>query len=179
MAQRSTRTFLRLPLTAVAVLFVVLGAGVGCAHYRLGTGGQLAIETLYLPPVANTAAVPQATALVTREVRLALIRDGRVRLVESPDEADAVLQLTLEDYAREMTTTLASDTGRARKFDVTLRTRCVMTHQETGEVLLDRTIDSTRQIFTDDGQLAAEYQNLPQIAQLLANRVAHAVLDVW
>lgn len=165
-------------LRLVALAFVAALAG--CSHYQLGTRSELAFSSLYIAPVGNEATVPQAVALVTREVRLAFLRDGRVQLAASPEAADAVLTVTLADYGREMTTSRARDTGLARKFDVTLAAVCTLTDARTGEIYFtDRPITSTRQVFTDEGQLPAEYQTLPQLAQLLADRVAHAVLDVW
>jgi hypothetical protein len=163
-----------------------------CSHYRLGTGQPAAFGTLYIAPVENDALVPQAVALVTRELRTAFINDGRVRLVASADEADATLHLTLVTYGREMTTARVEDTGLARKFDLTLAATCTLQDQRTGTALLDtRPISVVRQIFADGegftingqpapgGQNPAEYQTLPLLAQQLANQVLHLALDTW
>ena len=169
-----TATARLLLLCALALL-----AG-GCAGYRFGSGSELAFESIYIPPVDNQAPVPQAVALVTREVRAAFVRDGRVRLANSAADADVILEISLNSYGRQMTSVQPQDTALARKFDVTLAALCTLRDARTGEPLFeDRPIESTRQIFTDGGQLPAEYQTLPNIAQLLADRVLHAVLDVW
>lgn len=169
--------------TAVARLLLLcafaLLAG-GCASYRLGTGAKLAFDSIYIPPADNPAAVPQATALVTREIRSAFMRDGRVSLANSAADADVILEITLGSYDRQMTAVQPQDTALARKFDITLTALCTLRNAHTGEVLFEnRPVESTRQVFTDGGQLPAEYQTLPNIAQLLADRVLHAVLDVW
>ena len=154
--------------------------GAGCTNYRLGTGAEPAFASVYIPPVSNPATVPQAVALVTREVRLAFLRDGRVRLADSAADADAILEITLQGYERATTAVQAQDTALARKFDVTLTALCTLRRTDSGEVVFaDRPVESTRQVFTDEGQLPAEYQTLPNTAQLLADRVVHAVLDVW
>lgn len=174
---RPRRILLHVPgLVGLVGLALLLA---GCGHYRLGTPGALTFRTLYLPPVTNEALVPQAVALVSRELRSAFLRDGRVQLVESPESADTVLAVSLADYGRTATTALPDDTGRARKFDLTLEAEITLTRASSGERLLQRRVAVTRQLFTDGGQLPAEYQTLPLLAQQLADRVTHAVLDVW
>lgn len=161
---------------ALAAAALLLSA---CAGYRLGTEGSLDFQTLYVAPVANDAIVPQAVALVSREIRAAFARDGRITLVDSPEDADAVLTVGLAGYGRTVTTAHPEDTGRARKFDLMLEAEILLDRPGSGEPLLQRRVAVTRQIFTDGGQLPAEYQALPHLAQQLADRVTHAALDVW
>ena len=159
------------------ILLLVL---TGCAHYQLGTGATPGFQSVYLAPVENSAGVPQAVALVSRELRLAFARDGRVSLAGGPAAAEAEVAVALIDYRRDMTAVRPADTALARKFDVTLTARLTLTHRRTGQVLIEpRDIAVTRQIFTDHGQIPAEYQVLPQLAAELGDRVTHAVLDVW
>ena len=163
-----------------------------CSHYQLGTGNQVTFATLYVAPVRNDANLPQAVAVVSRELRQAFLQDGRVRLGSSADEADATLHVTLVDYGRTMTTARVEDTGLARKFDLALEADCTLRDERTGALLMEtRRLAVTRQVFTDGdgfsiggqvapgGQNPAEYQTLPLLAEQLADRVIHAVLDVW
>lgn len=175
------RDLFRLPRLVSLVVCTWLGLGSSCAHYQLGTSAApLAFESIYIAPVTNTAAVPQAVALVSRELRTALLRDGRVTLAADADSADAVLTVELTDYGRSFTAVQPTDTALARKFDLALGARCSLLNQRTGETLFDhRTVRVTRQIYVDEGQNPAEYQALPHLADQLADWVAHAVLDVW
>ncbi len=176
------RALFRLPCLASLVLgAALLGFSTGCAHYQLGTGARpLSFSSLYVAPVENTAAVPQAVALVTREIRTALLRDGRVSLTEDESAADAVLRIELTDYGRTFTAVQPNDTALARKFDLALGARCTLHDQHSGQPLFEnRTVRVTRQIFVDEGQNPAEYQALPHLADELADWVVHAVLDVW
>jgi len=161
-------------LVAIALL-----AG-GCSHYQLGTGGTLTFQRLYIAPVANETELPQAVALVSTQIRESLLRDGRVILVASPDDAEAVLTVTLTQYAREVATVLPGDTGLARKFNLNLEARCTLRDLRSGAALFEnRILSSQRQVFTDSGQLQAEYQTLPLLATALAESVRNTVLDVW
>lgn len=158
-----------------------LAAGLaGCAHYRLGTGAKPAFATLYIAPVENKTLLPQARALLSTQVRAAFEKDGRVALVNSPEAAEATLDIVIRDYHRDVASVRTDDTGLARKFALTLGVVCTLRDRRNGEVLFaDRPVATQRDAFTDGGQLQAEYEVLPLLAESLAQKISHTVLDVW
>lgn len=152
----------------------------GCAHYRLGTAGKLAFQTLYIEPVENKTLLPQARAILSTQLREAFARDARVALVNSAAEADATLSVTITSYRRVVLTVREGDTGLARKFNVTLATTSTLRDRKYNQALFEnRPTETSREVFTDSGQLQSEYQTLPLLAESLAAKVAHATLDVW
>lgn len=175
-AQRAFR------LCALPFSVMLLGVAfiTGCSHYRLGTGENLAFQTLYVAPVENKTMLPQAVALVSTALRDEFLRDGRVTLVNSPAEADATLSLTLADYHRDVATVRPGDTGLARTFTLTLGATATLHDNRAGRDLFTRRpVDAGRDAYTDSGQLQSEYQSLPLLAGALAKKISHAALDVW
>jgi hypothetical protein len=172
----SVRTHLpRLFVFSLAVFLLT-----GCAAYKLGTGSAPKFATLYVSPVASESLIPQARTLVTSAIREAFIRDGRVALVDSATEADAVLEITLAGYGRTETVARSDDTGLARRFDVTLQAHATLTDNRTKEQYFTRRqLDAKRGVFTDSGLVPSEYQALPLLAELLANEAVDAALDTW
>ena len=167
------------PRPTAFCLLLLLGLA-GCSHYQLGTESKLAFTTLYVEPVANKTLLPQAQTVVSTPLRAAFITDARVTLVNSAAAADATLAITITDYHRGMTAAREDDTGLARKFVLTLGTSCTLRDNRSGKLLFEkRAIVVKRDVFTDSGQLQAEYQDLPLLAEDLAKRVTHTVLDVW
>ncbi len=172
------------PRTAVHVFLALclsafVWSSLGCAHYRLGSGGVPSFRTLYVEPVANKTMLPQAREIVTTRLREAFVRDGRVALANSASEAEATLVVTIADYHRDVAAVREGDTGLARKFDLVLGVDCTL-RQRDGKVLFEnRRINAKREAFTDGGQLQAEYQTVPLLAEALATKVTHAALDVW
>ncbi len=158
-----------------------------CSHYRLGTGGRLSFNSLYIAPVENPAGLPQASALFATQLREVFLRDGRVTVVNNPASADATLTVSLTRLERNMTSARPYDTGLARKSDLSLTTHCTLRDNRAGRLLLDRRpVTATRQVFAtpspgaaQSDQLQAEYNTMPLLANALAESVAHAVLDVW
>jgi hypothetical protein len=162
------------------LLAVSLGAWTGCAHYQLGTGAKPSFASLYVEPVENQTLLPQARAILTTRIRDAFVRDDRVSLANSPEAADATLQVIVRDYRREVASVQERDTGLARKFTLSLRVTCTLVDRRTGKPLFtNRELRVERDAFTDGGQLQAEYQTLPLLAEALGQRVAATVLDVW
>lgn len=172
--------FLRSHVLALVLILAGLLSLTGCANYQLGTAGQLNFTTLYVEPVENDTLLPQARAVLSTQVREAFARDGRVTLVNSAATADATLTIVVRDYHRDIASVREEDTGLARKFTLTLGVDCTLRHNRTSQVLFtNRRIVTQRDAFTDGGQLQSEYQALPLLADSLAQKIAHAVLDVW
>jgi len=162
------------PGVVLAALFLA-----GCSHYQLGTGKGPAFHTLYVEPVANKTTLPQARAAISTRLRETFARDGRVTLVNAPGEADATLEVTIVDFHRSVAAVREDDTGLARKFDLILDVDCTLRQRDGSLVLDHRRIEAVREAFTDGGQLQSEYQTLPLLADVVAQKVAHAALDTW
>jgi hypothetical protein len=153
---------------------------VGCGHYQLGTDVAPRFESLHIAVVASDALLPQAQALFTTQLRDAFIKDGRVRLVNSEDGADAILRVTLDSYSRGVTVSRPDDTGLARRFDLALSARATLTDlRSRRDLFTGREITAKRGAFTDSGQIQAEYQTLPLLAADVADQAVKAALDTW
>jgi hypothetical protein len=163
----------------------------GCGHYRMGAGPAPTFATLYIEPAKNKTTLAQSRELVSTMVREAFIRDGRIEVVDSRADADATLEVTLVKYKRDNAANREDDNGLARKFTLRLTASCSLRDNRTGRMLFDgREIEVQREAFTDNGlglvpfgtsndQLQSEYNTLPLLAELLSDKVTHAVLDVW
>lgn len=173
------------PATAKApvsrfVLAVCALSTAGCANYQLGTGSAPSFRTLYVEPVANRTLLPQSQPLVSTRLRESFARDGRIQLANSAGGAEATLVLVINDYHRDIAAVREGDTGLARKFNVTLGATCTLRDNRTGQAIFEnRPVSVVREVFTDSGQLQAEYQTLPLLADALAAKVVHTTLDIW
>lgn len=181
----------RFPVLAFFSLLLLLVTS-GCSHYRLGTGVEREYETVFIPPVETQGVLPQASALLTTQVREAFIKDGRLRVVNTRDEADAILTVTLKKLERAELTALPNDTGLARKMGLSLVASATLADPAGKKTwFADRPLRIERQIFTDDGSAAgatflkpvqqtqAEYQLVPLFGEALADSLKGAVLDTW
>lgn len=159
---------------------------VSCSHYQLGIENRRTFTTLHVAVVESDALIPQARAAITTQLREAFVKDGRVALVNTPQSADALLTVRLVDYRRDVTVVRPGDTGLARRFDVTLRAVATLTDTRTQTAIFaDRELDVKRGVFSDStrpddgGLIQSEYQNIPLLAEVLANDLVRATLDRW
>jgi hypothetical protein len=167
-------------LLAVLCTCAALVTSTGCSHYSLGTGGQPSFRTLYVAPVGNKTLLPQTQAILSTKLREAVLRDPRVQLVNTAAGADALLSVTISSYRRDVAAVREGDTGLARKFNVTLEITCTLNDQRSGKAIFEnRPISAVREVFTDSGQLQAEYQTIPLLAEALAAKITRTALDVW
>lgn len=166
-------------LSASIALLALVALG-GCANYRLGTGAEPSFTSIYIEPVESRAVLPQARAVLATQLRDAFERDGRLVLAGSADSADATLHIVIHEFDRDVASVRESDTRLARKFTLTLATSCTLRDRRTGTALFtNRIIRTQRDAMTDGGQLQSEYQTVPLLAESLARKIAHSVLDVW
>lgn len=190
-----------MPRIVTSLWFLLVAClAAGCSHYRLGTGVERDYTSIFVAPVDTGGQLPQATAILTSQVRESFIRDGRLRVVNTPDEADAVLTVRIASVQRDTLTSSPADSGLARKMGFGIEVLATL-REPGGEKIwfADRPIRIERQLFTDDGsastagvpaaanpdflqpvqQTQAEYQLIPQLGEALATQLKSAVLDTW
>jgi hypothetical protein len=183
MPRRHTLRFIAGLLTCLIAF-----SAAGCTHYRRGTDAALAFSTLYVAPVRDDAALPQAATVATSQIREKFLRDGRIRIVDSPEEAEAILYVTLVRYDRGIATVRPNDTGLARKLELALAAEATLVNPRTrAEWFSRRPLSARRQAFTDEpgqaetfgNQGQAERQTWLLLAGALADAAVGATLDVW
>lgn len=180
----------KMPQGVFALLFVfTLSFFSGCKSYQLGHPAELPFETIYIQPAKNDSFAPQAQALVSAQVRDAVIRDGRLKLIADQSEADAVLFMTLTDYTRRAGARRQDDTERAQNFDLSLRVRLDLYDQKNGNYYFKgRTVQARTTGYQNNpfrsapetqSLIQSEYNAMPRLARDLGRKAADEVLSVW
>ena len=70
----------------------------GCMGYQLGGSSPEGIETVAMGPVVNSTGEPAIELQVTHAMRQRIQFDGRMKLVNKAETADAVIEVTLTHY---------------------------------------------------------------------------------
>ncbi|TVR53853.1 MAG: hypothetical protein EA425_02910 [Puniceicoccaceae bacterium] len=167
-------------LPALLGLALLASGFTGCAGYRLTHGAPLPFNAVHVEPVTLSGPVPQARSLVHAAVSRELSRDGRLDLRSAPDAAAARLHISLAPPSRTYTADRPDDAGLSRKLVLSLTATCTLSSADGATVYFaERPVTASIDLFTDDGQIPAEYQALSPLADELGRRIAQAVLDVW
>lgn len=180
-----------LPLAFALLTLVTLGLAVGCKSYQLGHPAELPFETIYIQPAKNDSFAPQAQGLLSSQVREAVIRDGRAKLIADPKKADAVLTMTLTEYTRNAAARRQDDTEVAQNFDLTLGVQLDLYDQRRGDYLFqDREVEARTTGYINNpyanapvqdtqGLIQSEYNAMPRLARELGRKAADELLSVW
>ena len=163
----------------------------GCRSYHLGHPSELPFESIYIRPAANDSFAPQAQALISADVREAFIRDGRVKVLASEEDADVVLLINLTEYNRSPGARLTDDTVQAFDFDIKLKSKVSLYDQNKGRYYFqNEMIEADTNAYTQTPYRAAgspntqtyhlaESQAMPQVTREMARRIADRILSVW
>lgn len=176
---------------STSLALFALSLSVGCKSYKLGHPAELPFATIYIQPAKNDSFAPQAQALVSGQVREAVLRDGRVKLIADPKKADAVLSMTLTEYTRNAAARRQDDTEVAQNFDLTLSVQLDLYDQRQGDYFFQgreveaRTTGYLNNPYLPDGTpdtqglIQSEYNAMPRLARELGRKAADELLSVW
>ncbi len=162
---------------AAAILAALLAAACG---YRLsGRVNTLPADaaTLAVPAFRNESARAQAEQFVTYAVRDEFIRRSRLRLVDSPADADLLLEGKIAAFR---TTPLSySEAGAANLYEVRLVLDVRLLDTRSGEILFQGEAISFRDTYeTESGDFFSQESGaLDRIAAKFAASVVSAILE--
>ena len=151
----------------------------GCMGYQLGGTRPAGVDTVYIAPVINGTGEPAIETEVSHALRRQIQFDGRLKLRNSPEEADAVIEVNLTKYElraiafrKELKTT--PDQYRLRITGI-----ATLTDTKSGEVLsTSKTYGETRFTFSSD--LTTSKRNaLPLAAREIARFMVDDLIEQW
>jgi len=151
----------------------------GCGRYHLGRHAEPPFRSIYIRPASNDSFAPQVQAIISQQLREQFIRDGLLQ-VETEGEADAVLEIVLRNYRRDVAATRTDDTAVAEKLRHRLIAVCTLTDARTGQVYFrDRRVEGAADSFPGERPIQGEFQAMPVLAGDMARRISAEVLQVW
>lgn len=160
-------------------IFFTLGLFLSGCHYYVGYPiDQTNLKTIYVAPAKTEAIVPQMSAVLTRQIRENLVRNGGIKLV-AIDNADAILETNITQYGRSVGTVDENDTDIAKTLSLNATIECSLRNQHTGKYYFkDQSISTSLSINANTSAQSIEYQRLPQLTEKLAQKVSTLILNI-
>lgn len=164
-------------LVASALATLLLAS---CASYQLGNPASLSYRSVHVAPPRNLSTLPQIEGAVNTALRKELAQSASLELA-SDSQSDVVLEITILDSKRRIAAVTADDVGRGRKFELSVDLALSLRRTGTPDdyLIRDRAFTVTQDVFTDSGQVNAEYQGTVEIARSIAVRAAEIIQDHW
>ena len=177
-------------LVSVGILFSLLQ---GCKHYQLGSPATMEFQSIHVAIVDNDAFVPQIKAQLTTDIRKAFVRDSNLKLRDRAG-ADAILEVTVVDYSREIAATQSdtspirssSDTQLGQAFEVRLTVEVLLRDRRSGDVLMPvKTLHTSSTALAGGAHSTlvsgadSEYYLLPALSRDLSKIIKDSVVLTW
>ncbi len=151
----------------------------GCMGYRLGGSRPEGIRTVALAPVVNSTTEPAIELQVTHALRERIQFDGRLKLVNSAEEADAVIEVELTRYDLAPIAYRTDLRNTPELYRLRITGTAELKDAETGETLSEsKTYGEATFPFQAD-LTSSKRDALPAAAREIAKFMADDLIDRW
>lgn len=151
----------------------------GCMGYQLGGTRPDDMETVYLAPVINATTEPAIELQATHALLQRIQFDGRLKVRNSPESADAVIEVKLTDYTLTAITYRDDLKTTAEQYRIRITGTAVLKNAKTGEILSESTTyGETRFPFASD-LTTSKRTALPRAMQELAKFMVDDLVERW
>lgn len=151
----------------------------GCMGYQLGGTRPEGIETVSMAPVINKTTEPAIELQVTHAVRDRIQFDGRLKLLNSGEAADGLIEVTLTKYDL---TPIAFSTDQKTVPEI-YRLRITGTAKlkdmKTGEILSESETYGEATFPFESDLTSAKRDALPQAAAEIAKFMVDDLIERW
>lgn len=151
----------------------------GCAGYQLGGSRPAGVETVAMAPVINATGEPAIELQVIHAMRERIQFDGRMKLANEPENADAVIEIRLTDYTL---TPIAYDSElrtTPNLYRLRITGEAELRDTETGSVLsTSKTYGEATFPFVAD-LTSSKRDALPAAAQEIAKFMLDDLIERW
>lgn len=149
----------------------------GCRYHTGYPVANTSIKTICVLPTKTEAIVPQMSALLTRQIRENLIRNGIALGAE--DTADAVLEMSITTYGRSVGSVDEADTDVAKTLSLNASVKCSLRNRLAGDYYFkNQSLSASLSINANTSAQAIEYQRLPQLTEKLAQKVSTLIFNI-
>ena len=166
----------RIP-AAAAVLLLLFAAG--CANYRLGSMLPDDVRTVYVPTCRNQTPEPLIEQDVTRAILSQIQMDGSLR-VASEDDADVVLEITLNRFWLDPVSYESGSASTANQYRMSIKASFVLRRRADNSVVVDSPSVTGWYDFDFAGDMSSSKNiALRPAAEDLGRRIVSQIVQYW
>ncbi len=151
----------------------------GCMGYQLGGSRPDGIETVHVAAVVNKTAEPAIELQATHALRQRIQFDGRMKLENTAENADAVIEVTLTDYRLTAIAFRNDLRTTAEQYRIRITGTATLTDTKTGETLSESKTYGETTFFFESDLTTSKRGALPRAAQELAKFMVDDLIERW
>jgi hypothetical protein len=166
---------------------LALAAFAGCAGYQAGPikpTPMAGVKTIAVPTFKNLTLEPRIEVSLASAVIKQIQKDGTYQVARD-DQADAILEGTLEEIERDPARSVRGNVLLSREYDLTLRIRYRVIDRVTGKELESRSVQGRTSFFVSGSNALSadiiqdERQAIPLAAEDAAVRLVSQISEGW
>lgn len=161
--------------SALALLVMSLG---GCV-YQLGSTLPPDVKTICLPTFINKCGEPQVENDTTQAAIQEFQKDGTLRVVQSPGDADLVMDVTLSQYKLEPLRYEKDEPKTTKEYRLRIVADIVVRKTKVQEPLVKRSVAGEATFIVVGDLTTSKHSALPAAARDLAHRIVESVTEAW
>ncbi|MBI2437414.1 MAG: hypothetical protein HYV36_01175 [Lentisphaerae bacterium] len=168
----------RWPVITLGLALVLLASLPGCVGYRLGSTLPPDVKSISVRLFINKSNEPLVEIDATSATVAEFQKDGTLRIL-SADEADLLLETTLDALTLTPLRYSESDKSKPNEYRLTLHASFVLKRAATREVMSEASVigEST---FAFIGNLTSSKRAaIPLASEDLAKRIVEKVVETW
>ena len=147
--------------------------------YQLGGTRPDGIETVHVAAVVNKTTEPAIELQATHALRQRIQFDGRMKLVNTAENADAVIEVTLTDYRLSAIAFRDDLRTTAEQYRIRITGTATLTDTKTGETLSESKTYGEATFFFESDLTTSKRSALPRAAQELAKFMVDDLIERW
>ncbi len=151
----------------------------GCMGYQLGGTRPAGIETVHMAPVINKTEESAIELQVTRELRNRIQFDGRLKLRNRAEDADAILEVVLTDYTLSAIAFRSDLKTTAEQYRLRITAVSTLQDSQTGAVLSESETYGETTFFFESDLTTSKRDALPRAAHELAKFIVDDLIERW
>ncbi|MBI2441853.1 MAG: hypothetical protein HYV35_10840 [Lentisphaerae bacterium] len=151
----------------------------GCVGYRLGSTLPPDVKSIYVRVFINKSNEPLVEIDATNATIAEFQKDGTLRIVSADDEADLLLETTLDGLTLTPLRYSQADKAKPNEYRLTLHASLVLKRATTREIMSEASVigEST---FAFIGNLTSSKRAaIPLASEDLAKRIVEKVVETW
>jgi hypothetical protein len=160
--------------TAVLLLFLS-----GCLGYHIETGRPEKVQSVYIEPILNQTDEPAIEIQMMHALQQRAQFDGRIKLVDRPEDADALLQVRLTDYRLHATAYNNDIETMPEQYRLRIEARSTLSRPDSGEVISRSDTYGEATFFFKSDLTTSKRNALPTATDELARFIYDDLIDQW
>ncbi len=151
----------------------------GCMGYNLGGSRPEGVETVTLASVVNTSGEPSIELQVTHAMRQRIQFDGRMKLVNSPKNADAVIEITLTKYSLTAISYRSDLRTTPESYRLRITGVAELKDAQTGETLSTSSTYGESTFDFESDLTSSKRDALPEAAKEISKFILDDLIERW